>query len=295
MKLDFQPLSLQGQTKYRKILGMTPQLVSDYSFVNIWSWREVYGLEWAFDQELVWIRQNRPERLYWAPMGPWGQTDWSKVFKGDWWQGEQFTRIPEKLHELWLGESFPFEASGLASNRDHWDYLYSVQELIALKGNRFHKKKNLLRQFARKYDYTYQPLTEDLVDKALTLQTQWCLWRDCEETTTLESENQAILNAFADWQDLEGVFGAGLEVDGNMVAYTVAEALDETTVVIHFEKGCPQHKGVYQAINQMFLANSASEFNYVNREQDLGDAGLRKAKESYNPVDYMKKYSGRLG
>ncbi|MCF8105730.1 MAG: phosphatidylglycerol lysyltransferase domain-containing protein [Desulfohalobiaceae bacterium] len=294
MKLDFQPLSLQGQTKYRKILGTTPQLVSDYSFVNIWSWREVYGLEWAFDEKLVWIRQNRPERQYWAPMGPWGQTDWSTVFEGDWWKGEQFTRIPEKLHELWL-HFCPAACAGLVSNRDHWDYLYLVEELIALKGNRFHKKKNLLRQFIRNYDYTYQPLTEDLVDKALTLQTEWCLWRDCEETTTLESENQAILNAFADWQDLEGIFGAGLEVDGNMVAYTVAEALDETTLVIHFEKGCPQHKGVYQAINQMFLVNSASQYTYVNREQDLGDAGLRKAKESYNPVGYMNKYSGCLG
>lgn len=293
MKPDFHPLSLDGQAEYRKRLQQTPQLVSDYSFVNIWSWRDVYELEWSFEDQLIWIRQNRPRRQYWAPVGPWGEADWGEIFGGDWLRGAELTRVPEQLYQLWVQGSCP--VAGLTSNRDHWDYLYSVQELIELKGNRFHKKKNLLRQFMRNYEYTYLPLSEEQVEKALTLQTEWCLWRDCEETTTLESENQAILNAFDHWSDLEGIFGAGLEVGGNMVAYTVAEALDETTVVIHFEKGCPQHKGGYQAINQMFLANSASSFTYVNREQDLGDAGMRKAKESYLPVSYLKKYSGSLG
>ena len=77
-----------------------------------------------------------------------------------------------------------------------------------------------------------------------------------------------------------------------MVAYSIAEPLDQQTLVIHFEKGCPQHKGVYQAVNQMFLANSGASYRFVNREQDLGDPGLRKAKESYNPVSYLKKFSG---
>jgi len=79
-------------------------------------------------------------------------------------------------------------------------------------------------------------------------------------------------------------------VDEKMIAYTIAEALDDTTVVIHFEKGCPNFKGVYQAINQVFLAQCCQGFQIVNREQDLGDEGLRKAKLSYNPVAFLKKY-----
>ena len=83
-------------------------------------------------------------------------------------------------------------------------------------------------------------------------------------------------------------------VDGTMVAYTVAEALTPQSVVIHFEKGDTQYKGVYQAINQMFLANSAADYTFVNREQDLNDEGLRKAKMSYHPEDYLRKCSVTL-
>jgi hypothetical protein len=79
-------------------------------------------------------------------------------------------------------------------------------------------------------------------------------------------------------------------VDGSMVAYTVAEALTPDTLLIHFEKGDTAYKGIYQAINQKFLANSASHYTFVNREQDLNDEGLRKAKLSYHPVDYLRKY-----
>jgi hypothetical protein len=291
MSLTFHPLSLERQTEYKHRLKKTPQISSDYSFVNIWSWRDIYDLEWAWTESLVFIRQKSPQVQYWAPVGPWQDHDWAAEL-GDLPSGLCLTRIPSQLSEI-LTRQLPQRAH-LHPAPEHFDYLYDVQELIELRGNRFHKKKNLLNQFKRSYNFTYIPLTLEAVEKALTLQTEWCLWRDCEDSTTLEAENRAILTAFEDWNKLEDVFGGGLLVDGNMIAYTVAEPLDAQTVVIHFEKGCPNHKGAYQAINQMFLANSASRFTYVNREQDLGDPGLRKAKESYNPIAYVEKYSGSL-
>lgn len=291
MPLTFHPLSLERQGEYKHKLNKCPQLSSDYSFVNLWAWRDIYDLEWAWSGSLVFIRQNTPLLQYWAPIGPWQDQDWKEVFsRVD--TPVHLTRIPNHLAQL-LTEQLAGRVS-LDPAPEHFDYVYSVQELIELRGNRFHKKKNLLKQFQRTYDYAYIPLTIDAVEKALTLQTEWCLWRDCEDSITLESENRAILNTFEDWNKLEGVFGGGLLVEGNMVAYTVAEPLDDQTVVIHFEKGCPNHKGVYQAINQIFLAQSASDYTYVNREQDLGDPGLRKAKESYNPIAYVEKYSGSL-
>jgi len=290
MHLSFQPLSLDDQTRYNRLLDACPQKASDYSFVNLWAWRNIYGLEWAWDENLVWIRQNSPEPAYWAPVGPWAEVDWKTRLRDRLTETTSFIRIPEDLFTLWREACH--SGLELESNPDHWDYVYSVTELIELRGNRFHKKKNLRNQFERKYEYSYIPLTTREIELALTLQAEWCLWRDCEDSTTLEAENQAIINTLQDWSSLERVMGGGIEVDGNMVAYTVAEPLDDQTVVIHFEKGCPQHKGVYQAINQLFLARSAAQFEYVNREQDLGDPGLRKAKESYNPIGYLKKLCG---
>ena len=75
-----------------------------------------------------------------------------------------------------------------------------------------------------------------------------------------------------------------------MAGYTIGESLSDDTLVIHFEKGNQDYKGVYQAINQMFLEQSGGRHQIVNREQDLGDEGLRKAKLSYNPFGFVKKY-----
>lgn len=93
-----------------------------------------------------------------------------------------------------------------------------------------------------------------------------------------------------DWERLDGTMGGAVIVDGKLAAYTVADALTPDTLVIHFEKGNTQYKGIYQAINQMFLTHAANNFTWVNREQDLNDEGLRKAKLSYHPAHFLRKY-----
>ena len=133
-------------------------------------------------------------------------------------------------------------------------------------------------------------MTPDCVEGVLQMQEEWCSWRDCESGDTLVSENEAIRRVLENWDNMPGMFGGVIEVDKRIVAYTVAERLDEKSLVIHFEKGHAEFKGIYQAINQLFLADAAGDFALVNREQDLDDPGLRKAKESYHPVGYLKKY-----
>ncbi|MCF8080343.1 MAG: phosphatidylglycerol lysyltransferase domain-containing protein [Desulfobacterales bacterium] len=289
MPLDFGPLSLDLQEKYMERLQASRTNASDYSFANIWGWAEEYGLQWAWETDLVWIRQTRPEKRLWAPVGPWASVDWSRRLLPHLDGGAKMIRVPEALKTRFqsvLGDRIRSEDA-----REHWDYLYRVDELVALKGNRFHKKKNLLKQFQKKYDYRFQPMSPEIIDMALEMQEEWCLWRDCEASETLAAENRAITRVFQHWKTLTHLIGGALMVEETPVAYTVAEALTDDTLVIHFEKGCTGFKGVYQAVNQLFLENEADGFTLVNREQDLGDQGLRKAKESYNPVDYVKKYT----
>jgi hypothetical protein len=288
MKLNFEPISLAKQNDYFQMLGECPQIASDYSFLNLWAWAEDYGLHWAWEDDLVWIKQTYPEAFLWAPVGPWDIIDWQKRFNGQLNSRMIFIRVPQKLVDLWsarLGDQVE-----IADARGHWDYLYAVADLIELKGNRYHKKKNLLNQFVKKYDYTYSPFRPELIEQAMGMQEDWCTWRDCESSEVLSAENKAISRVFRDWQHFKGIFGGALMVNGEMVAYTVAESLTSDSVVIHFEKGDTQYKGVYQAINQKFLAHSARHFSLVNREQDLNDEGLRKAKLSYLPAEFLNKY-----
>ena len=288
MTLLFEPITLDKQNDYLEILSRCPQITSDYSFLNLWSWAEEYGLRWAWDGDLIWIRQHLPEEFYWAPVGLWNAVDWQSRLRFNANIRSVFTRVPETLTNLWR-ERLPQQIR-IEEERGSWDYIYRVTDLIELKGKRYHKKKNLFNQFNRKYNFSYQSFGADMVEQAMAMQTDWCTWRDCESSDILSSENRAIFKILKEWQQLVGLFGGALMVDGSMVAYTVAEALTGDMLLIHFEKGDTQYKGIYQAINQMFLANSAAAYTFVNREQDLGDEGLRKAKLSYHPEDFLRKF-----
>jgi hypothetical protein len=292
MPLKFEKIRLADHERYQELFVNCPQHASDYSFVNLWSWADEYQLQWAWQNKLVWIRQTNPEPAYWAPIGDWHQIDWDEIFKADILEDAPFIRVPDSLLGLWeekLGHRLDVREA-----RDQWDYIYSLEELATLKGNRFHKKKNLVNQFKKNNAYEYLAFDPSVIEGALALQTDWCTWRDCEASETLASENRAILKVLENWDKLPGLIGGAISVGEDLPAYTIAESLSEDTLVIHFEKGCPGYKGIYQAINQIFLANNSEGYQFVNREQDLGNEGLRKAKLSYHPVDFLKKYQVRV-
>jgi hypothetical protein len=292
MGSDFKPLTLPDQKIYHHYLSQCPQKTSDYSFVNVWSWAGSYDLEWAQADELIWLRQkNRPAAL-WAPVGEWQAVDWPRYFNRFPQFKSSVIRVPEQLARLW--ETVFGNMISISPDRDQFDYIYDADELISLTGNRFHKKRNLLYQFQKKYDYQYVEMSAELVGAAMAMQNNWCTWRECDSDVQLANENMAVAKVLSHWEKLDGITGGCILVKDTMVAYTVGERLGEDTLVVHFEKGDTQYKGVYQAINQMFVEHEASGLKngirWVNREQDLGDAGLRTSKESYHPAGFLKKY-----
>ena len=295
MEPAFKPIALSDKKIFQAYLAQCPRMTSDYTFVNIWSWASAYDLTFARTDELLWIRQKQPEPQYWAPVGNWQAVDWPRYFE----RFPQFKfsliRVPEALARIW--EAVFRETVSVAPDRDQFDYLYDANELITLTGNRFHKKRNLLNQFRKKYDYQYVKMTPDLVAAAMAMQNNWCAWRECGSDNALINENRAILKVLSSWEELDGIIGGCLLVRDKMIAYAIGERLGDDTLVVHFEKGSTDYKGVYQAINQMFVAHVASAasesggvISRVNREQDLGDEGLRQSKESYQPVGFLKKF-----
>ena len=174
MALQFEPIGLEKQKEYQKLLAQSPQIASDYSFLNLWGWAEEYGLRWAWEDDCVWIQQTRPDILYWAPVGPWTEINWTQRIEEIQNGHTTIIRVPEKLAESWRSS-----LGGMATieeERAHWDYIYSVSDLTELRGNRYHKKKNLLNQFVKKYEYTYMPFSAELVGRAMDMQEDWCVW-----------------------------------------------------------------------------------------------------------------------
>lgn len=303
MELEFKPFTLSDQAEYQLCLSQCPQKTSDYSFVNVWSWADAYDLEWAQADEFIWLRQISGAQQFWAPVGDWQAVDWPHYFDRFPQFKSSVIRVPEQLARLW--EAVFEKTISISPDRDQFDYIYDADELISLMGNRFHKKRNLLYQFQKKYDYQYVEMSPEFVGAAMAMQNNWCTWRECDSDVQLANENMAVAKVLSHWEELDGIIGGCILVKDTMVAYTVGERLGGDTLVVHFEKGDTQYKGVYQAMNQMFvehgasgqsddqaadLADSVSGIKHVNREQDLGDAGLRRSKESYHPIGFLKKY-----
>ncbi len=289
MTPNYSNISLTHMQTYLGLLGKCKTRASDYSFANIWGWAPYYNLEWRFEDDLCWIRQTQHGQcFYWAPVGDWSKvTDWKKY--PEFASGNTFIRVPQELKNMWqqsLGDKI-----NIAEARGQWDYLYSGQELYELSGNRFHKKKNLLRQFQKMYNYEYRSLSANCAETVLNMQVEWCRWRDCEASEALLAENDAVARVLANWNEIPGLCGGIIRIDGVPVAYTIAEPIADDTLVIHFEKAATGIKGAYQAINWLFIEDVGQKYAFVNREQDLDDEGLRKAKESYNPVGYTEKYT----
>jgi hypothetical protein len=163
-------------------------------------------------------------------VGSWTTVDWKAIFASIDKQSV-FIRVPEKLIKIWqsnLGDQI-----GIEEERNNWDYIYDFKELMDLKGNRFHKKKNLLNQFINKYEYEYVALGPPIIEPAMAMQADWCDWRNCESSEILAAENRAVFKVFMNWDNLIGLSGGAILADQMIVAYTVAEKFNNETILIH--------------------------------------------------------------
>ena len=122
---------------------------------------------------------------------------------------------------------------------------------------------------------------------------EWCRRNECKSVDTLALESCAVEKCLNNYGSLN-LKGGILRVDGQIVGYTIGEALNSDTIVVHVEKAFQEFRGAYQFINREFIKKIAPGFQYVNREDDIGDEGLRKAKESYYPIFMLEKFTATL-
>ncbi len=187
-----------------------------------------------------------------------------------------------KLEELMPG-MFKME-----ENREFFDYVYNIEELIALKGKKYHSKKNHVNTFKNTYDYIYHSISEENIKRCEDCACKWILARNHDPDMEEYIATKTIFEKFFEL----GLKGAFLTVDDEIVALTVGEN-NFGTVIIHVEKADPAFKGAYAAINQMFLEKEFASLQFVNREEDLGIEGLRKAKLSYKPAILLEKITAK--
>jgi hypothetical protein len=260
-----------------------PEGISEFTFANIYLFRQThhYRISQLEDELYVITGRDADQSFFMLPFGLPEQGILKDLFTRHKSMKALTSSQAEQLADL---------GYDVSEDRDNFDYLYSRDDLVNLTGRKFHKKKNQLNLFIRNNECQAKPLLEDYRDDALHILEQWRRRQDDPGDVIAATE---ALEKMWPLQLCGGIF----YIDGQPAAYCLGEELAlGASFVIHFEKAVltPEFRGLYQFINQAFAYILPGKYETVNREQDLGDPGLRQAKESYHPVGFVKKYYARI-
>lgn len=204
-------------------------------------------------------------------------------------QGQEFRMhcvTPEEFEELESLFQGEFE---IEYDRDIADYVYEAEKLRNLSGKKYHGKKNHVNKFKKTYEnWEYVSMTGEHAEEAFQLLLKWKELNACMENHEKNAESCVASNYLRLFDELD-VCGGILRVNGQAAAFSIGEQVCDDTMVVHIEKALTEYEGAYTMINQQFVEHECQHVTYVNREEDTGDEGLRKAKLSYRPVFMVEK------
>jgi len=290
------PLELEDQDLVRAYLNQAEHEQSELTFTNLFVWRRAYELRLSEVDGSLAIFAWRPDRDDSFVFPPQGEAATAETVSrcldhlaGDDRPPVMARATKRDLERLALQE----DRFRIESDPDNWDYVYAVEDLIKLAGSKYHGKRNHIQQFLTSYEFAYRPLLPEMVPTCQDLQDRWCDEKHCDLAASLRAEAVAVKEVLANFSELK-VTGGCIEIGGRIEAFALGELLNPDTVVIHIEKANPSYHGLYQVINQQFLEHEWSHLRFVNREQDMGVVGLRRAKESYHPDHMIEKSTVRM-
>lgn len=261
----------------------------EYTFGNLFVWATAYRTEIARYENFMICRWGKaPDYKYSLPIG---KGNFKKAVEEIIADAKSFGIKPiiygvTAYYKNLLDEYFPDKFDYTYDDGD-FDYIYSVEKMASLSGKKYHGKRNHITNFKKNNpDWSFEIIDSSNIDECIELHSNWINTHDDDSDYSFEFE--AVLTAFENYDKL-GFVGGILKVDGKAIAYTMGERHSDELFVTHFEKAPPEIQGAYPIINQEFTKNCLMDYQFVNREEDLGLDGLRKAKQSYNPEILLKK------
>ncbi|MDP4092484.1 MAG: phosphatidylglycerol lysyltransferase domain-containing protein [Bacillota bacterium] len=294
--MNFDEVTISDKNLFDRYLKQYKPQASELTFTNMFMWRNYYKLGFCEVNGFLCIVSvpGSGQPFCFIPVGDRDNTDFQgtvsklkEYFTQKGWQ-LKFKRVTEDELEFLKNGNIPL--GEIVKDSDNSDYIYNAENLIKLSGKKYDGKRNHINRFKKEHEYEYTVLTEELLDECKNITHNWCKERNCEEHRKFYCEKIANYELLNNYKIL-GCQGALIKVDGVYKAFTVGEMLNEDTAVIHIEKADSSVNGLYTVINQQFCEHEWSGTTFINREQDLGVEGLRKAKLSYNPAKMIYKYT----
>lgn len=285
--LTFKKFEISDIEKIKEYTNIHGNFSCETSFVNLLVWQNIYNNMYAEKDGILFIKSEIK-----------GHVNFRLPFGSNMKKGVEFLREYCGGNDpiLWIQQAERFneiapyinENYQLYEHRDAFDYIYLQSDLANLIGKKYHSKRNHISAFSKKYNWIYRDITEENKNDVLECAKQWYKFNSERYDEYMECEFQGI-NTILDNMQLLCVKGGAIYVDGKVVAFTLGSPINDEVFDVHIEKALPEYSTAYTVINNEF-AKRLDEYKYINREDDMGLEGLRKAKLSYKPEILLKKF-----
>lgn len=290
MEINWKHIALEDRELIESYYEKEQSMSCELSFANNLLWAPYYSIRYAVIRDcLVFISH---ESIF-SVSFPLGRGDVAgviedlmayfeekdKKFKMHMVTPEQFARLEELFPDK-------FE---IEYNRDSADYVYETERLKTLAGKKLHAKRNHINKFKLEHpDWSFEMIDDKNVRECIEMAEEWAAQNEAERDTEKYAEIAVTLKALKEYQELQ-LDGGLIRADGRVVAFSLGEPCNRETYVVHIEKAFADIQGAYPMINQQFATHVAEGYRYINREEDTGAEGLRKAKLSYFPDFLVEK------
>ena len=297
--MNFKEININSKKELDPYFDIVDYEACEYCFATLYLWQHVYKTRYYIGEDFaVIMAENEGNTFSILPLATKERLPEVIDFVVKYFTKEGkkvcFRGVTKEVVQV-LNENYP-EQFEYTEERDLFDYVYDGESLRTLAGKKNQKKRNHLNYFLKEFEgrYEYKLLNEENFDECLELLKEWTLKKEenDEHDEGIDDEYIGIKKIFKDYELLKDKLKiAGVYVDNKLEAFTIGELINPNMALVHIEKANPNIRGLYQYINQQFILNEFPEVEFVNREEDLGIPGLRKAKLSYHPIKFVEKYT----
>jgi hypothetical protein len=291
--LDFKPLALEDKELIDTYIKPYNFLTCEYTFITLYMWRKASNISYCIYKNALILKKNFAGfgSFFMQPLG-YKKDDLSEIievlieYKNTTHMEYLFRNIEAPfVNEL---KSLPIDKFIYGIEENNFDYIYESENLISLPGRKLSSKRNHISRFLRSYNYTVSEITFENTQKCIEASKEWC--DSNGNTGLLAFEHEAIIDMLKHRErlDFEGIV---VFVDDKLSAFTMGERVNEDMAIIYIEKALPEIHGLYTFINRTFVESHFKDVKFINREDDMGIEGLRKAKQSYHPYKLEYKHT----
>lgn len=314
--LNFKEIKLEDKVWVDELLQYSDYYGTEYCFTTLFIWRKIYKTEICRYKDFLLIRSKHGDKPgYIFPAGKGTSSDIKEIIDLYSKDAEENFNCKLSLHSVTkdvlalINNIFPDQFDSYV-NRNTFDYIYNSIDMLTLKGKKFQSKRNHLARFVELPNWSYEVINSNNLAECVKMNAEWCALYGCNKDESMEQESCAVRETLNNFSALK-VKGGLLRLDGKVIAYTIGEMLNKNTFIVHIEKAFAEIRGAYPTMSREFIFHQMVNpmslvlpngkpneditiqdigFEFINREDDAGDEGLRKAKMQFHPAFLLEKW-----